>query len=158
WSTEDFNRFNTQAGIFAYDPSHFGDLSIPDGNYACNDGTISYGGKHCPFNDSGKPTRHPTAYFCDPPLRCANRLVAQDVSKEHAWQLSQEFRLSSNFTGPFNFSVGGNYLHYETVENYYVFINTLTQYKARASGANWVPGVSDNSQCLTAGFIFPDPF
>ncbi len=48
------------------------------------------------------------------------------LSDEHAWQLSQEFRLASNFSGPFNFSVGGNYLHYETEENYYVFINTLT--------------------------------
>ena len=56
----------------------------------------------------------------------ANRLVAQDLSNEHAWQLSQEFRLTSNFSGPLNFSVGGNYLHYETEENYYVFINALT--------------------------------
>ena len=64
--------------------------------------------------------------FCDPQLGCSNRLVAQDLSDEHAWQLSQEFRLASNFTGPLNFSVGGNYLHYETEENYYVFINALT--------------------------------
>ena len=44
----------------------------------------------------------------------------------NAWQLSQEFRLASNFSGPLNFSVGGNYLHYATEENYYVFINTVT--------------------------------
>ena len=50
----------------------------------------------------------------------------EDLSDEHAWQFSQEFRLASNFSGPLNFSVGGNYLHYETEENYYVFINTLT--------------------------------
>ena len=64
--------------------------------------------------------------FCDPQLGCSDRLVAQDLSDEHAWQLSQEFRLASNFSGPLNFSVGGNYLHYETEENYYVFINTLS--------------------------------
>ena len=64
-------------------------------------------------------------YFDDPQLGCSDRLVAQDVSDEHAWQLSQEFRLASNFKGPFNFSVGGNYMHYETVEDYYVFSNTL---------------------------------
>ena len=52
----------------------------------------------------------------------------QDLSDEHAWQLSQEFRLASNFSGPFNFSVGGNYLHYETEEDYYVFINSLTAF------------------------------
>ena len=65
------------------------------------------------------------AYFCDPQLGCTDRLVAEDLSDEHAWQLSQEFRLASNFSGPFNFSVGGNYLHYETEENYYVFINRI---------------------------------
>ena len=57
--------------------------------------------------------------------------MAEDLSDEHAWQLSQEFRLASNFSGPLNFSVGGNYLHYETEENYYVFINTLTLFAAR---------------------------
>ncbi len=47
--------------------------------------------------------------------------------------MSQEFRLASNFSGPFNFSVGGNYLHYETEENYYVFINALTALHLRAT-------------------------
>ncbi len=72
--------------------------------------------------------------FCDPQLGCSDRLVAQDLSDEHAWQLSQEFRLASNFSGPLNFSVGGNYLHYETEENYYVFINTLTLVAAQYYG------------------------
>ena len=48
-------------------------------------------------------------HFCDPQFGCSDRLVVQDLSDEHAWQLSQEFRLASNFKGPFNFSVGGNY-------------------------------------------------
>ena len=65
--------------------------------------------------------------FCDPQLGCSDRLVAEDLSDEHAWQLSQEFRLASNFNGPLNFSVGGNFLHYETEENYYVFINASRQ-------------------------------
>ena len=64
--------------------------------------------------------------FCDPQLGCSDRLVAAGFVDEHAWQFSQEFRLASNFSGPFNFSVGGNYMHYETEENYYVFINSLT--------------------------------
>ena len=53
-------------------------------------------------------------------------MVGEDLDEEKSWQFSQEFRLSSNFSGPFNFSIGGNYLHYETDENYYVFINALT--------------------------------
>ena len=52
--------------------------------------------------------------------------MAEDLSEEHAWQLSQEFRLASNFSGAFNFSAGGNYLHYETMEYYYVFSNAFT--------------------------------
>ncbi len=64
--------------------------------------------------------------FCDPQLGCADHLIVEDLSDEHAWQLSQEFRLASNFSGPLNFSVGANYMHYETLENYYVFINIIT--------------------------------
>ncbi len=92
--------------------------------------------------------------FCDPQLGCSDRLVAQDLSDEHAWQLSQEFRLASNFSGPLNFSVGGNYLHYETEENYYVFVNTLTALAASPGFIMvkplppWDPGVSDNHQCF----------
>ncbi len=64
--------------------------------------------------------------FCDPQLGCSSRLVGEDVSQEHAYQFSQEVRLSSSFSGPLNFSVGGNFLHYQTVEDYYVFLNALS--------------------------------
>jgi len=83
--------------------------------------------------------------------------VVQDVSQEHAWQLSQEFRLASNFTGPFNFSIGGNYMHYETLEDYYVFANTLTIFAADSGSTQsdpWEPPGSpnyinnDNHTCL----------
>ena len=105
----------------------------------------------------------PARVFCDPQLGCSDRLVAQDLSDEHAWQFSQEFRLASNFSGPFNFSVGGNYLHYETEENYYVFINTLTAWPpmpgAHQDAATFskpghgYPGVSDNANCLIGGLV-----
>ncbi len=66
--------------------------------------------------------------------------------------MSQEFRLTSNFSGPLNFSAGGNFLHYETVEDYYVFANTLTLYTTNSgsiiNGPAWVPGVSDNHECF----------
>jgi outer membrane receptor protein involved in Fe transport len=106
--------------------------------------------------------------MCDPQLGCSDKLVAEDLSVEHSWQASQELRLASHFTGPFNFSVGGNYLHYETEENYYVFINTLTAFSWQEGGSSgsgqitrppWTEGVSDNSQCLGAygGFRYHDP-
>ncbi len=102
--------------------------------------------------------------FCDPQLGCSNQIVAEDLVQQRSWQASQELRVSSNFSGRFNFSFGGNYLHYETSEDYFVFINTLTAFSWAEGGshsgrANWTPGVSDNSECLesTGGFQLHDP-
>jgi outer membrane receptor protein involved in Fe transport len=108
--------------------------------------------------------------FCDPQLGCSSRLLAEDLSQEHAWQFNQEFRVSSHLNGPFNFSAGVNYLHYETEEDYLVFINTLTLLVANPTYGiidipPWQPGVSDNHQCLavagyaggTPGYAYPDP-
>jgi iron complex outermembrane receptor protein len=92
--------------------------------------------------------------FCDPQLGCSTRLLAQDVSDEHAWQANQEFRLTSNFSGPFNFSAGGNYMHYETEENYYVFINALSAYTEDGAGNANVPACLNGS---AHGYQFPNP-
>ena len=105
WSMEDYDRFDSAQGAFVY---YGPGLTLPD----------PAAGKN------GVPAN--SGIFCDPQLGCSDRLVLEDLSDEHAWQLSQEFRIASNFSGPFNFSAGGNYLHYETEENYYVFINSLT--------------------------------
>ncbi|HEV2561999.1 MAG TPA: TonB-dependent receptor [Rhizomicrobium sp.] len=135
FSTEDYNRFNTSPGIFVPNSSTTLYSQIIDAN----------------------------GYFCDPQVGCANRLVAEDQSDEHAWQLSQEFRLSSNYSGPLNFSVGGNYEHYETEENYYVFINALTLVAAGpvftpvSDIGPWMPGVSDAHECLRYGHQYNDP-
>jgi outer membrane receptor protein involved in Fe transport len=130
WSTEDYNRFNTVEGAFS--TTGFG------GPQAVRDGILT-----------------PDGYFCDPQLGCTNRLVAEDLNEEHSWQLSQEFRLASHFGGPFNFSVGGNYMHYETHENYYVFINTLTllaENEGNRTPINpFIPGESDNLSCQPFG-------
>jgi len=146
WSQEDYNRFNTAPGVF----------------FATDDGrVVPDGGTYCRPNGG---FCGPTGTICDPQIGCSNRLTAEDLSDEHSWQLSQEFRLASNFSGPLNFSAGGNYLHYETVEDYYVFINTLTTALASPGlGCSfldcpaYVPGVSDNSYCLFDGLVNPDP-
>jgi iron complex outermembrane receptor protein len=117
-STEDYNRFTSSPGL--YNPKN--------GNTS---GAVS-----------------PSGVFCDPQLGCSSGLLAEDLSDEHAWQFSQEFRLSSNYSGPVNFSVGGNFLHYETEENYYVFVNAITLISLTGHDDPWVPGVSSNSQCL----------
>jgi iron complex outermembrane recepter protein len=173
WSTEDYNRFNTAPGAFIDGGNNtLGELSPdPNGLHVCT----GSGSSPCLGLPVGTPCTVTTSsdcavagLFCDPQLGCSDRLVAQDLSDEHAWQLSQEFRLSSNFSGPFNFSVGGNYLHYETEENYYVFINTLSLASyawPHDDGPSelqqtlpWVPGVSDNSNCLDGGFVNSNPY
>jgi outer membrane receptor protein involved in Fe transport len=160
WSTEDYNRFNTAANLFidrGTGTSRADTLVAPNGNFVCNDGTISIGGDNCLAGGHGAGIA--AGDFCDPQLGCSSRLVAQDISEEHAWQASQEFRLASNFSGPFNFSVGGNYLHYETEENYFVLSNMLTMFAATSGigpsvGHPWVPGVTTNLDCFHAGNIF----
>jgi len=151
WSTEDYNRFNTSEGIFQ--PISGGNtreqsLISPYSDCATNF-TTHTGGDGIYTNPLPANGYY---YFGDPQLGCSDRLVVQDISREHAWQLSQEFRLASNFTGPFNFSIGGNYMHYETEEDYFVFANALTLFAA-TSGSGvygaWVPGVSDNHECIT---------
>jgi outer membrane receptor protein involved in Fe transport len=136
WSTEDYNRFATTP--HAYDIA-----GSADGQYLNNGSGL----------------------FCDPQLGCSDRLVAEDLSDEHAWQLSQEFRLASNFEGPLNFSVGGNYLHYETEENYYVFINALTLIALSPDygGTNQVPAGQRppvgpyDPRTTTNAFCLPNP-
>ncbi|HEV2562567.1 MAG TPA: TonB-dependent receptor [Rhizomicrobium sp.] len=150
WSTEDYDRFDSAPGAFS------------TGN-SLGDGAYTQYGLVTPdplAGQNGVPAD--AGVFCDPQLGCSDRLVAQDLSDEHAWQLSQEFRLVSNFSGPLNFSIGGNYLHYETQENYYVFINTLTMFAATSFGAlnaqhPWDAGVSDGSYCLAGGLRDPNP-
>ena len=106
-SLEDFNRFNSRPGIF---------FTEEDGN--------GYGEQFTPGG-----------VLCDPQLGCSTKFIGDDLSQEHAWQLSQEFRLASSFSGPLNSSIGGNYLHYETLEDFYVFLNLITL-EARYLGFN----------------------
>jgi iron complex outermembrane recepter protein len=170
WSTEDYNRFDTAPGVFLYvRPNfHVANLAIvpdPDGVYRCSQGGFG----DCaglqpdaictPSAPGGDAICAHEGMFCDPQLGCSDRLIAQDLSDERAWQASQELRLASHFAGPLNFSAGGNYLHYETAEDYYVFINTLTLFSLDESQSegSWVPGVTSNSSCLPGGFRHPNP-
>ena len=174
WSTEDYNRFNTRVGAFIADGPGGSTSPADPNNGVCTKilGSCTAVYQPCTgatssFNDINNDLTACAAVgtYCDPQLGCSDRLVAQDLNDEHSWQLNQEFRLASNFSGPFNFSMGGNYLHYETEENYYVFINSLTlaSYAAAHSdgvtgfGPPWVPSVSDNSDCLIGGYTVRDP-
>ena len=61
-------------------------------------------------------------YF-DPQLGWSDRMISLDLSQSENSQFSTELRLQSSFDGPFNFSLGANYLKFKTEDNYYVFNN-----------------------------------
>ncbi len=138
-STEDFNRFNTAPGLFANDTG---------------DPTIGF---------FYRPAIAPNGVYCDPQLGCSSKMVGEDLSQEHAWQFNQEARLASDFAGPLNFSVGANYMHYETLEDYFVFFNLLSatvQSANRSSIGDLTHAHTANPECTcdTVTTISPEPF
>ncbi|MEO8927466.1 MAG: TonB-dependent receptor [Caulobacteraceae bacterium] len=146
FSQEDYNRFNTVPGVFN-----------------------STDGLHGLFNGRNTPPIVPGGVYCDPQLGCSSSIVGVDQSNATSKQFSQEFRLQSSFDGPLNFSFGGNYLYYQTKEDYYVFFNILSaisqsrgvgNYAADFTKCNLGPGQrvtvspSDTNACI---YIDPNP-
>jgi iron complex outermembrane recepter protein len=115
YSTQDYNRFNT----------------VPVFNSTT--GLTGF------LPDEPTPQITPGGIFCDPQIGCSNSIAGFDISQANSWQFSQELRLASNFEGPLNFSVGANYTHYRTVEDYYVLFNIIT---ALAEGPNLIGNYS----------------
>jgi len=164
YSAEDYNRFGAAPGLFEYqgdgvNPQFNGVRPDPSGYHLCVNsggscGTLPLGSQCQPDSEGAFSGCVIAGYFCDPQVGCSDRLIVEDLSEEHAWQISQEFRFTSNFSGPFNFSAGGNYLHYETEESYYVFSNVFT-----LIDGGYVPGKFDSNTDtpLPYGFQFNDP-
>lgn len=108
----------------------------------------------------------PNGVFCDPQLGCSNRQLMSDLVTSYSSQWSQEFRLQSSYDGPFNFSVGANYLYYKVDESYYVFNNVFTllaqsYYNRTSVGAtpqNCPPGITTpDPSGKTCVYIDPNP-
>ena len=98
------------------------------------------------------PNITPDGVYCDPQLGCSSSIAGLDQSDATSHQLSEEIRLQSSFKGPFNFSLGANYVYYHTVEDYYVFFNALTA----ISQAYGVGNYSDNlGTCAVGGVYYP---
>ncbi|HEX5776622.1 MAG TPA: TonB-dependent receptor, partial [Caulobacteraceae bacterium] len=136
WSLQDFNRFNTRPGAW--------DITSSRGMSAVARNALT-----------------PEGEFCDPQLGCSDRLILVDLSTAKSRQFSQEFRLSSDFEGAFNFSLGANFLRYDTEDKYYVFVNSLSLIAAHPLfqeqfPPDYEPGVTDNKRCLINGMAFPD--
>ena len=90
------------------------------------------------FDHSRAPTViDENGFFCDPQLGCSDRLLLVDLSTSESSQFSQEFRLGSDYDGPFNFSLGANFLRHDALDKYYVFINNVSLWSAyqTATGA-----------------------
>lgn len=104
YSFQDYNRFNTLP-IFN-DSSQFQDINA--------------------FSPTFFRGIAPGGVFCDPQIGCSNRMAVFDISSARSKQFSQEVRLQSDFSGPFNFSFGGNYTRFKTQNDYYVMSNILT--------------------------------
>lgn len=128
WSSQDYNRFVTKP--------LFNDSSMPplwQPNNTLMD-QVAYPG----------PT--PGGQYCDPQLGCSDRLKSADLSRSSNRQWSQEFRLQSEFNGPVNFLVGGNYLDFKSKDDYFVFNNMFsliaqwTYSKAPPLGPGSAPG------------------
>src|SRR5690606_13537116 len=118
-SFQDYNRFNTKPGVFT-EAALGTRLGILDEN----------------------------GVICDPQLGCSDTLLLADYSTAKSKQYSQEIRISSDFDKPFNFSLGANFLRYNTEDKYHVFINSLSMFSAVAGGYQndnpYISGVTDN--------------
>jgi len=128
FSTEDYNRFNTQP-VFS------------TASNACHFQYDNFQVDHCPGG-----------YFTDPQLGASNAIVVQDISQGQSEQFSQEFRLQSNFKGPVNFSVGANYVRFHTDIDYYVFANAFT-----IIGYTLASGSTDPNSPTHGTYIDPKP-
>ncbi|MDO1528958.1 TonB-dependent receptor [Fulvimonas sp. R45] len=78
------------------------------------------------FGNPTNPGVTPGGVFVDPQLGASSGMLSVDRSQSWSRQWSQEFRLQSDFDGPFNFNVGVNFLDFHIDENYYVFNNVFT--------------------------------
>lgn len=109
--------------------------------------------------------RLPNGVYCDPQLGCSNRLLSADLTQSYSTQWSQEFRLQSSYDGMFNFSLGGNYLHYKVDESYYVFNNAFTLladnfYNSSGTGTPPIPcrpGMTTPPDGASSGCVYIDP-
>ncbi|MEM7493901.1 MAG: TonB-dependent receptor [Pseudomonadota bacterium] len=98
-----------------------------------------------PYNTAGIPAGNPAlapvyaglfpgGVVNDPQLGSSNRIFTFDLSGAIGEETSHEFRLQSDFDGPFNFNAGLIKSDFETndpssvTESYYVFSNSLTAF------------------------------
>ncbi len=90
----------------------------------------------------------------DPQNGPQNRFTTSDISSAKTEQFTQEFRVSTSFDGPVNFSLGANYLNLDATGDYYVMFNTGT---AWYQVNNFFATGTANCAAATPGCVFIDP-
>jgi len=93
-----------------------------------------------PLPNCGIPTG---GVLLDPQLGATDRFMALDLSQAESTQWSQEFRLQSNWDGPFNFNLGANWLNYKTEENYWIISNVFTMMAIDSNATYFNKGLTD---------------
>lgn len=104
------------------------------------------------------PGLTPGGIFNDPQLGPSSRLVSVDISQSENEQWFQELRLSSDMDGPINFNAGGNYLKFNTQDDYYVLSNLFTYiaqtlYNRRSTG----PIDCSQPETVSGECVYVDP-
>lgn len=108
WSTQDYMRFPSNE-LFNDSSNLVGIFGEPIGDSPATIGGV----------------------YVDPQLGPSKRMLSADLSKSSSDQFYQELRVQSDFGGAFNFNIGGNYLRFESKDDYYVFnnlFNLIAQY------------------------------
>ncbi|QNQ10201.1 TonB-dependent receptor [Sphingomonas alpina] len=95
--------------------------------------------------------------ICDPQLGCSDRPLAVDISKSKSEQWSQELRFQSSFSGPINFSIGGNWVKFKTQEEYNVYSNTLTAIALGLNSSGFSGDCVNNPGSEGCIYIDPNP-
>jgi len=145
FASQDFNRFETTPNIF----EDFGTACDSFNAYLsaaapCNAGQ---------YQDGFYARLTPGGIFTDPQLGPSSSMIIQDLSRSRSTQLAQELRLVSDFEGPWNFSAGLNYVHFESVNDYFVFSNLFTA----IAQTGYFRGAIGGCEVLGVGCVYVDP-
>ncbi len=100
------------------------------------------------------PLLFPGGVVDDPQNGPQNRFTTSDISSAFTEQFTQEFRVSTDFDGPWNFSLGANYLNLDATGDYYVMFNTGTAYY---QVNNYLQTGNANCAASTPNCVFIDP-
>ena len=122
YTRQDYNRY-TPSGVFNVVPNPDALLAFP--GYAA----VIY------------PALFPGGVVNDPQNGAQNRFATSDISSAKTEQFTQEFRVSTSFDGPVNFSLGANYLNLDATGDYYVMFNTGTAFYQVCTAVGGIPNL-----------------